>query len=123
MSEMIIADGILYERVFPRYEGDYEPAPQPAGLSLTRGERWIATHADTQKRAESRAERILGALAGGPRTQTELADALRVSNTTICRILTPLIDSGEVAVDMLPPRQGTMGRPQIAYRLVKASDL
>lgn len=117
MSEMIEADGILYERVFPRYEGDYEPAPQPLGASLGDVHRVAIT-----KRPPA-SERIVEALEAAPCTFTQLARYVRGSSQFCRAIMNRLIAEGKVVSWDAPPRQGTRGRPQVMYRLSMREDL
>ena len=103
-----------YETVWPYRR--YEPAPQVAP-----GTDWMPTHSQARAKGQSLAERILEALMGGSRTRSEICRALRLSPTTVCRILTPLIDDGRVLLDVLPPRQGTKGKNQYSYRRGKVN--
>jgi hypothetical protein len=111
MSEMIIADGILYERVFPRYEGDYEPAPQPLESPQLGVQRVHYT------KRPSASVRILEALEACPCTFTQLARHVRGSSQFCRAILEPMVADGRVVRWETAPRQGTRGRPQVMYRL------
>ena len=117
MSEMIIADGILYERVFPRYEGDYEPAPQPLESPQLGVQRVHYT------KRPSASVRILEALEACPCTFTQLARHVRGSSQFCRAILEPMVADGRVVRWETAPRQGTRGRPQVMYRLSMQEDL
>ena len=118
LAAHVVQDGTYYCGVWPYRAVEPPPKPQDA-----LGRDWMPRAVQSKARGENLSERILGGLAGGPRTRTELCHALKLSVTTMCRILTPLIDEGRVVVDVLPPRQGTRGRNQYSYRLPSREDL
>lgn len=125
MSEMIIADGILYERVFPRYEGDYEPAPRPSVNSVqqTRGDRWKATRAKGKSPDSvvglTRAERVLRALLDGSRTRGQLSRNLHMSNGDLKTAIDTLVDEGRVKHEVIPPSHGSHGQIMSSYSLMR----
>lgn len=114
MSEMIVADGRLYEVVWPYRE--HEPPP----------ERPMVRHKDAETvhyakgSGLTRTQRVIAAIAAGARTRGELARSLHMSNGHLRQALNELLARGRIRQEVLPPSHGTHGQSTYAYRLASS---
>lgn len=117
---LIEIDGQLYERVFPRYAGEYEPAPERPEVSTRVSEPRYGTYttpASVLEMHEQRRAKALELIGRGVGTVNELADELMVSTTRVYEVMRALVADGLVTREL--ESVSGIGRPTYVHRLVK----